>query len=297
MVTAIRIFVSSKIEELNPERTLLCNLLPTLLNGVIELHPWVYEANAHASTDSTRQIYLDALRNSTLYIGLFWNAYGEWTIDEFEHAREWGIEQHIYVKDVNSASRDPKLTEFLNRNSNVLTSPANKWFKTDSELSKAVEEAIEKWIVGRLHREPERRDRIYHLKVFRQPLWDAYKEYNDYLTKYPDTSNKDESLHSAIIRKAIVACQAINDRGTATCARCLKIPAGKRGFKMCRQNCQHTLAYIAEMRLTPNCVDQSTPGTQQRAEVRQWGWYGDRNINALKDAVARLEELIEALEK
>ncbi len=65
-------------------------------------------------------MYLDALKRSALYIGLFWNEYGEWTIDEFERAREWGIDRHIYVKDIDSARRDRALRAFLEAQSDVI---------------------------------------------------------------------------------------------------------------------------------------------------------------------------------
>ncbi len=139
--------------------------------------------------------------------------------------------------------------------------------------------------------------RIEQLREQRQRIFKAYSEYHTYLTQYPTSANKDDVLHAKIIRDAIVACHLYPDKGNTDCVRCSKIPANKRGFKTCAQLCKNTLAYIAEMRLTPNCVDQSTPGGQQQAEVRYWGWYGERNINALKDALNRIDELTETVEQ
>jgi len=296
MPTTLDVFVSSKMLELQPEREVLYKLIPKLMKGTVELRPWVYETVAPASNDSTRQVYLNALRDSVLYIGLFWNQYGVWTIDEFDQATAWGIDRLVFIKDIDTQMRDARLSDFLNRNSDVLSSPASKWFRTEDELQAAVLQSIEAWAIGRLSKEPARRERLHHLKVHRKPLWDALREYEDYLTDHPTTSSKDEIRHQRIIRNARITCKAINDRGDAECERCLSIHADESGFIECSHRCEKKLAYIATLRLTPNLVI-GTEGPREKAEVDKWGWYGNRNINALHDAVDRLEELIRYLEK
>ncbi|MEO8613420.1 MAG: tetratricopeptide repeat protein, partial [Chloroflexota bacterium] len=154
MTTTLDVFISSKMVELKAERDVLYALLPTLDYGDIKLRAWVFEEDAPASSDSIRKIYLKALQNSALYLGLFWNLYGEWTIDEFDRAAEWGMERHIYVKDVDAANRDPKLAAFLNQHGDVPTGITAKWFKTTDELCEAVKGSIENWIVERLRARP-----------------------------------------------------------------------------------------------------------------------------------------------
>ncbi len=288
----LNVFVSSKIVELKTERELIYKILPTLLQGLVGFRAWVYESDAPASNDTTRHIYLDALKSSALYIGIFWNEYGDWTIDEFEQATEWGLERLIFIKDVDTHLREPKLIEFLNRNSDVLTSPASKWFKTKEELTQAVESAIETWLMKRLSSDTNRRMEYHQLQKHQQFLWEVLREYNDYLVDFPDASKKDEQRHSRIIRKAIAVCLEAQDDVSVECEQCLKIDAGSRGFIRCSQKWEHNLTYIAIKRLTPHCVDETTPGHQQQAEVKRWGWYGNRNLNALQSAVERLQSLI-----
>jgi tetratricopeptide (TPR) repeat protein len=154
MTTQLDVFISSKMVELKAERDALYALLPTLDYGDIKLHAWVFEEDAPAANQSIRDVYLKALQNSALYLGLFWNQYGEYTIDEFDSATEWGMERHIYVKDVDAAQRDSRLTDFLNKHGNVQTGITAKWFKTTDELVEAVKKSIETWITERLRTRP-----------------------------------------------------------------------------------------------------------------------------------------------
>jgi hypothetical protein len=140
------LFISSKMQELAQERRTLFDFLPSLSDSLISLKPWVFEIDAHATEKSIRDVYLEALQNSALYIGIFWNQYGEYTIDEFERAGEWNIPRHIYVKDVDAEKRDPKLTEFLNKIGDVRAGITAKWFKTDEELKAAIQQSLSIWI-------------------------------------------------------------------------------------------------------------------------------------------------------
>ena len=115
MSTTLDVFISSKMQELKPERDALFALLKGLDYGDIKLNAWVFEQDAPASSRTIRDIYLRALQNSALYIGLLWNEFGEWTIDELERATDWGIERHIYVKDVDAHKRAPRLNEVLDK--------------------------------------------------------------------------------------------------------------------------------------------------------------------------------------
>lgn len=146
MTAQLDIFVSSKMHELKAERDALSELLPSLNFGDMRLHAWIFEEDAPASGKSIRAVYLKALQNAALYIGLFWNEYGEYTIDEFELATECGLERHLYVKDVEANRRDPKLQAFLDKYNDVKSGITAKWFKTLDELKEAVKKSIQTWI-------------------------------------------------------------------------------------------------------------------------------------------------------
>ena len=137
MPTTLNIFISSKMIELQAEREALTALIDALDYGDIKLHAWVFEKDAYAKDDSIRSVYLKELQDSALYLGVFWNEYGEYTIDEFDHATTWNIERHIYVKDVDADKRDPRLTDFLKQHGDVRTGIASVWFKTTDDLCAA----------------------------------------------------------------------------------------------------------------------------------------------------------------
>ena len=61
---------------------------------------------------SIRQTYLAELEASDLYIGVFWQRYGQYTIDEYEHAQRLGKERLVYEKRTRLKGRDPRLHFF-----------------------------------------------------------------------------------------------------------------------------------------------------------------------------------------
>jgi len=132
--------------ELRNEREILEKLIPSLKFDGVQLQPWIYERHAIASDESTRAVYLDALSQSNLYIGILWNQYGEWTIDEYERAKDWGIDSLVFVKNVNSTQRDNRLAVFLNELGNVTAGIATEWFVSDDDFVLRVTRALEKWV-------------------------------------------------------------------------------------------------------------------------------------------------------
>ncbi len=137
------------MQELVLERKVLQELLPTLAKDTFKLRTWVFEGDAPASNKSIRDVYLEALQSSSLYIGLFWNEFGEWTIDEFERATEWGIERHLYVKNTNLEKRDPRLQNFLDKQSDVRFGITPRWYTGLEDFKEQVTRSIEKWLLDR----------------------------------------------------------------------------------------------------------------------------------------------------
>jgi tetratricopeptide (TPR) repeat protein len=146
MVKKLKVFVSSKIQELADERRILSKLLPQLGDSSIQLETWVFEADARASSKSIRQVFLDALDDSSLYIGVFWNGYGEWTVDEFHRAGERGIPRHIYVKNVDSEKRDSRLTKFLEKQSDVRFGITPRWYDDQEDFEEQVSRSVRLWL-------------------------------------------------------------------------------------------------------------------------------------------------------
>ena len=132
--------------ELAEERHVLARLLPELSDESFQINTWVFEADALASTNSIRRVYLDALEQSEIYLGIYWNGYGEYTVDEFHRAGEIGIPRLVYVKNVEADQRDPRLTNFLESISDVRFGVTPRWYQTIDEFEEQVSRAIRIWL-------------------------------------------------------------------------------------------------------------------------------------------------------
>ena len=77
----LRVFVSSKMQELAAERQAIKAALDAL-----RVDGWVFEQDAGARTETIQQTYTEQLVAADLYVGVFWKGYGDYTIEEYEHA-------------------------------------------------------------------------------------------------------------------------------------------------------------------------------------------------------------------
>ena len=137
----LRVFVSSKMQELAPERQALKAALDAL-----KVDAWVFEQDAGARPVSIETAFLGEVEVADLYIGIFWKGYGDYTIQEFEHARKLGKDCLIYEKRVAlDGQRDPPLQAFLDRLGNVETGLTIKWFDDPLQLSEAIKDDVAKW--------------------------------------------------------------------------------------------------------------------------------------------------------
>jgi hypothetical protein len=78
----LSLFISSKMQELADERrTVQIALKVYYISG------WLWEDNAGARPEPIRSTYLSEVEACDIYIGLFWQGYGPYTIEEYQHAR------------------------------------------------------------------------------------------------------------------------------------------------------------------------------------------------------------------
>lgn len=153
-MTTLKVFISSRMSELAAERQAVADLLPTLDFNGIRLETWRFETDAPASSKTIREVYLDALYNSDLVIGLFWKTLGEWTADEIMKSGERNIERHIYIKKTRPDSdedQSPELRQFLEwqHHDSVRFGFTTKWFYNTEELLESVRFSIEQWLLTR----------------------------------------------------------------------------------------------------------------------------------------------------
>ena len=128
---ALRVFISSRMTELAPERTAVRAAL-----AAAGCAPWLYEVDAGAGPGPPRQTYLDNLYTSDVYVGVFWKTRGAYTIDEFDAARRIGIACLIYEKV--PAQREPELSAFLDQIGDVETGVTIRRFASSEELAEMV---------------------------------------------------------------------------------------------------------------------------------------------------------------
>lgn len=152
--TTLTVFISSKMQELAAERTAVYDLLTQMGSGPLHIKAWAYEHDAHAASYPIRDVYLKILEESALYIGLFWKAYGEWTIDEFRRATEWHIDRLLFVKSDERDNREDKLNQFLDEVAPVDKGLAPIWFTDVDDLRGKVEHSLKVWINEKLTYRP-----------------------------------------------------------------------------------------------------------------------------------------------
>jgi Domain of unknown function (DUF4062) len=144
----LRVFVSSRMQELAPER----QVVRAALDG-LKVEAWVFEQDAGARPESIEKTFLEELEAADLYIGLFWKGYGDYTIQEYEYARERSKDRLVYEKRATlNADRDPRLQKFLDGLANVKEGVIIKWFDDPVELSEAIKEDVARWQARIVHK-------------------------------------------------------------------------------------------------------------------------------------------------
>jgi hypothetical protein len=137
----LRVFVSLRMHELAPERAAIRSALSEL-----HIDGWVFEEDAGARPQAIQQTYRQEVDAADLYIGLFWRGYGDYTIDEFNHATERNKDRLIYEKRGGiEGERDPRLQAFLDRIGKVESGLTIRWFDTPDQLRKGLKQDAARW--------------------------------------------------------------------------------------------------------------------------------------------------------
>jgi Domain of unknown function (DUF4062) len=79
----LKVFISSKMVELRDVREVVEKALEN--RGI---NAWVYEAHAGARSEDVIETSLYEVEAADVYVGLFWESYGEVTVHEYRHARK-----------------------------------------------------------------------------------------------------------------------------------------------------------------------------------------------------------------
>ena len=133
----LRVFVSSTLEELAPERRAVARAISTL-----RLSPVMFEAGARPHTP--RDLYRAYLAQSDIFIGIYWQRYGQAATgsplsgleEEFELSQS--LPRLLYVK-VPAPDRDPRLAELVSR---IAQEASYRTFATPADLGRLVRDDL-----------------------------------------------------------------------------------------------------------------------------------------------------------
>lgn len=154
----LKIFISSTITDLGPEREAIKEAIQEL-----QLEP-VFAEGFGARPGAPREECLKAVRESDIYIGLFWQRYGyitdrgvSATEEEYQEAREAGKPILIYIKE--PAQRELLLTRFLRDLQDYGTGHMRSTFTTLDELKGQVKRDVMR-VVSAMAKKGHREERV-----------------------------------------------------------------------------------------------------------------------------------------
>ena len=151
-MNTIRIFISSVQREFAQERKALRDFLQNdpLMRRFFDV--FLFE-DVPASDRRPDALYLDEVKQSDLYVGLFGNDYGSEDADgispterEFDQATASGIHRLIFVKGTDNSIRKPKMQTLIRKAQIGLI---RKRFNTSEELVTALYAALVEYLVSK----------------------------------------------------------------------------------------------------------------------------------------------------
>ena len=133
----LRVFVSSTIDDLGDERRAVSRAISAL-----RLTPVMFELGARPHPP--QELYRAYLSQSDVFIGLYWQRYGEIAPDvglsglEDEYQRSRRLPRLLYVK-TPAPDREPRLAELL---SQIENEASYRLFRTPAELARLVRDDL-----------------------------------------------------------------------------------------------------------------------------------------------------------
>jgi tetratricopeptide (TPR) repeat protein len=140
----LSLFISSKMAEMQKERYTVQEAL-----AAYRMHGWLWEKDAGARPEPIQSTYLKEVEACDIYIGLFWKEYGEYTIEEYQHAHKYHKPSLIYVKQVDIEQRDQRLVSFLKEINRVHDGLTVYHFKSPEELAEQVQKDMMQLLISR----------------------------------------------------------------------------------------------------------------------------------------------------
>ncbi len=143
----LKVFISSKMMELRDVREIVAKALDD--RGI---DAWVYEAHAGARPEGVVETSFSEVEAADIYVGLFWQKYGEVTVQEYRRARALDKPCFVYIRD-KDLQREEELEDFLRDEVYDLRKGVTyDYFDSAVELGEQAAGDIMAWLVRR-HRE------------------------------------------------------------------------------------------------------------------------------------------------
>jgi tetratricopeptide (TPR) repeat protein len=140
----LSLFISSKMDEMREERYAVQMAL-----AAYRMYGWLWEQDAGARPEPIQSTYLKEVEACDIYVGLFWKGYGEYTIEEYRHARKHHKPCLIYEKQADIEQRDPQLTDFLKEINRVTDGLTVCRFENAEQLATQVQKDVIRFLTSR----------------------------------------------------------------------------------------------------------------------------------------------------
>ena len=144
----LQIFISSSMEELEPERAAVKLALTEL-----ELDAWVFEQDAGARTESPQATFSAELEKSDLFVGLYWTKLGAYSLEEYQRAVELQKDVLLYEKRDRRLTRSPELQRFLDSAGDVTVGRTIHRFDDSEDLKQHVKEHVAAWQAAKVRKQ------------------------------------------------------------------------------------------------------------------------------------------------
>jgi tetratricopeptide (TPR) repeat protein len=169
----LSLFISSKMAELAEERRAVQSAL-----SAYQMFGWLFEQDAGARPEPIQSTYLTEVEACDIYIGLFWQGYGQYTIEEYEQARALHKPCLVYEKQVGTDKRDPRVTSFLQYIQQV-TDPQGLTvfrFSTVEALAAQVQKDVMHLLITTFRQSRQQPVQVWHVPFRRNPFFTGREE-------------------------------------------------------------------------------------------------------------------------
>ena len=177
----LRVFISSTMDDLREERTAVADAISK--NIFLEA---VYAESFTARSESPREVCLEKVRRSNIYVGIFKDRYGyvpsnnnpkacSVVVLEYDEAKKNQLPLFIFI-DKNDSTREGKLKEFLDEITDFDRGHWRKEYSNTEELVQFVLDAINRDITKSYVETLNAKRKTEMREIYKLPYFEKFKE-------------------------------------------------------------------------------------------------------------------------